>query len=174
MDCSLPPVSFVHGLFQTRILQLGCHFPLQGSFLTQGSNPRFLNILHYPAELFFLLTTSTTWEAQFVYLLLYLIESSIYPKHKVIGGPFNTVHGANKAIAAHCHRRWALALLASSLIFQNSTEQIRLFMKLGWDFSSSLVRSPARVYSHEPGDLSPFSCSFWRKNKSLTYAALWF
>ena len=36
-DCS-PPGSPVHGIFQARIL--GCHLLLQGSFLTQGSNPR--------------------------------------------------------------------------------------------------------------------------------------
>ena len=37
MDCS-PPASSVHGLFQARILEWGCHFLLQGVFLTQGSN----------------------------------------------------------------------------------------------------------------------------------------
>ena len=29
MDCS-PPVSSVHGIFQARILDMGCHFLLQG------------------------------------------------------------------------------------------------------------------------------------------------
>ena len=38
MDCS-PPGSSLHGTFQARILERGCHFPLQGIFLTQGSNP---------------------------------------------------------------------------------------------------------------------------------------
>ena len=36
MDCSLPGSS-VHGILQGRILQ-GCHSPLQGIFLIQGSN----------------------------------------------------------------------------------------------------------------------------------------
>ena len=36
--CS-PPGSPVHGISQARILELGCHFLLQGIFPTQGSNP---------------------------------------------------------------------------------------------------------------------------------------
>ena len=39
MDCS-PPGSSVHGIFQAGVLKwVGCHFLLQGIFLTQGSNP---------------------------------------------------------------------------------------------------------------------------------------
>ena len=34
-----PPGSSVHGIFQARV---GCHFFLQGIFLTQGSNPSLL------------------------------------------------------------------------------------------------------------------------------------
>ena len=37
MDCS-PPGSSVHGIFQARILGVGCHLLLQGTFLTQGLN----------------------------------------------------------------------------------------------------------------------------------------
>jgi len=40
LDCSLPDSS-VHGILQARIL--GCHFLLQGIFLTQGSNPGLLH-----------------------------------------------------------------------------------------------------------------------------------
>ena len=42
MDCS-PPGSSVHGIFQARILWSGLHFLLQGSFLTQESNPGLLH-----------------------------------------------------------------------------------------------------------------------------------
>ena len=45
VDCS-PPGSSVHGIFQTRITGVGCHALLQGIFLMQGLNPRFLQILH--------------------------------------------------------------------------------------------------------------------------------
>ena len=38
MVCS-PPGSSVQGIFQARIQELGCHFLLQGIFLTQRSNP---------------------------------------------------------------------------------------------------------------------------------------
>ena len=38
VDCS-PPGSSVRGITQARILRVGCHFFLQGSFLTQGLNP---------------------------------------------------------------------------------------------------------------------------------------
>ena len=38
MNCSLPGSS-VHGIVQARVLEWGCHFLLQGIFLTQGSKP---------------------------------------------------------------------------------------------------------------------------------------
>ena len=38
MECWLPGTP-VHGIFQARILGVGCHFILQGIFPTQGSNP---------------------------------------------------------------------------------------------------------------------------------------
>ena len=40
MDCS-PPGSSVHGISQAGILELGCHFLLQGIFQTQGLNPQW-------------------------------------------------------------------------------------------------------------------------------------
>ena len=43
LDCS-PLGSSVHGIFQARIQ--GCHFLFQGIFLTQGSNPCLLCLLH--------------------------------------------------------------------------------------------------------------------------------
>ena len=35
LDCS-PPRSFVHGIFPGKNTEVGCHFLLQGIFLTQG------------------------------------------------------------------------------------------------------------------------------------------
>ena len=46
LDCSLPGSS-VHGIFQARV---GCHFLLQGIFLTQGSNPCLLCLLHWQVD----------------------------------------------------------------------------------------------------------------------------
>ena len=43
VDCS-PPGSSVHGIFQNT--GVGCHFLLQGIFLTQGLNPCLLCHLH--------------------------------------------------------------------------------------------------------------------------------
>ena len=37
-----PPGSSVHGIFQARILGAGCHFLLQGIFLTPGMEPAYL------------------------------------------------------------------------------------------------------------------------------------
>ena len=37
VDCSLPGSS-VHGIFSDKNTGVGCHFLLQGIFLTQGSN----------------------------------------------------------------------------------------------------------------------------------------
>ena len=49
MDCS-PPGSSVHEILQVRILEwVGCHFLLQGIFLTQGLIPHFLYLLHWQA-----------------------------------------------------------------------------------------------------------------------------
>ena len=42
MDYSLPGSS-AHGISQARILGVGCHFLLQGIFLTQGLNPQLLH-----------------------------------------------------------------------------------------------------------------------------------
>ena len=36
-----PAGLFCHGIFQAKILELGCHFPFQGISLTQGSNLLF-------------------------------------------------------------------------------------------------------------------------------------
>ena len=59
-----------HGLQPARLLcqwdfpgkntGVGCHFFLQGIFLTQGSNPHLLCLLHWQAGSF---TTGATWEA---------------------------------------------------------------------------------------------------------------
>ena len=50
MDCSLPGFS-VHGILgkNTRV---GCHALLHGIFLTQGSNPRLLCLLHWSQVLY--------------------------------------------------------------------------------------------------------------------------
>ena len=49
MDCS-PPVSSVHGDSPVKNTGVGCHVLLQGSFPTQGSNPRLLGLLHWQAD----------------------------------------------------------------------------------------------------------------------------
>ena len=48
MDCS-PPGSSVHGDSPGKYTGVGCHFLLQGIFLTQGSNPPLLHLLHWQA-----------------------------------------------------------------------------------------------------------------------------
>ena len=63
MDCSLPDSS-VHGFLQARILEVGCHFLLQGIFSTQGLNP---GLPHCGQALYQLShqgthTKKTTWE----------------------------------------------------------------------------------------------------------------
>ena len=45
VDCS-PRGSSVHGIFRQEY-RVGCHFLLQGIFLTQGSNSHLLHLLHY-------------------------------------------------------------------------------------------------------------------------------
>ena len=45
-----PAGSFVHGISQARIIGTGCHFLLQGIFLTQGSNLHLLCLLYCQAD----------------------------------------------------------------------------------------------------------------------------
>ena len=45
-----PQGSSVHGILQARIHCCGCHFPLQGIFLTQGSNPHLLCLLPWQVD----------------------------------------------------------------------------------------------------------------------------
>ena len=48
MDCS-PPGSSVHGDSPSKNTGEGCHAPLWGIFLTQGSNPHVLCVLRWQA-----------------------------------------------------------------------------------------------------------------------------
>ena len=49
MDCN-PPGSSVYGTFPGENTGVGCHFLLQGIFLTQGSNSLLLHLLHWQAD----------------------------------------------------------------------------------------------------------------------------
>ena len=49
MDCS-PPCRSVHGIFPSKNTRMGCRSLLQGIFQTQGSNVRFLCLLHWQAS----------------------------------------------------------------------------------------------------------------------------
>ena len=59
MDCS-PPGSSVHEDSPGKNTGVGCHTFVQWIFLTQGSNPHLLCLLHWQAGS---LPSSTTWEA---------------------------------------------------------------------------------------------------------------
>ena len=49
VDCG-PPGSTVHGDFPGKNTGVGCHFLLQGIFLTQGSNLNLLHLLRWQAD----------------------------------------------------------------------------------------------------------------------------
>ena len=49
VDCS-PPGSSVRGILQAKNSVAGCHFPLQGIFLTQGSNSCLLCLLQWQVD----------------------------------------------------------------------------------------------------------------------------
>ena len=51
LDCSLPGSS-VHGDSPEKNTGVGCHFLLQRIFLTHGSNPCLLHLLHWQADSF--------------------------------------------------------------------------------------------------------------------------
>ena len=78
MDCSLP-CSSVHGIFQARV---GCHFLLQGIFLTQGSNP---GLLHYQQMLYCPSHQGSTPSinlANVLYSLMELMAAVFFPVSK--------------------------------------------------------------------------------------------
>ena len=52
MDCSLPGSSSVQGDPLGKNTGLGCHALLQGIFLTQGSTPHPLHLLHLQVVLY--------------------------------------------------------------------------------------------------------------------------
>ena len=68
MDYS-PPGSFVHGIFQVRILD--CHFFLQGIFPTQGMNLVLWCLLHWQTDSLPL----ATWEAQVITVFIVFDQS---------------------------------------------------------------------------------------------------
>ena len=57
-DCS-PPGSFAHRIITARILEWAVISSSRGIFLTQGSNPRLLQLLHLQADS--LLLNDLTW-----------------------------------------------------------------------------------------------------------------
>ena len=65
MDCSLPGKN----------TGVGCHALLQGIFPTQGPNPCLLCLLHWQADSF---TTSTTWKALPLKIMIQISYSNIY------------------------------------------------------------------------------------------------
>ena len=49
MDCGLPGSS-VHGIFSGKNTGVGCYFPLQEFYPTQGLNPDLLSLLHWQVD----------------------------------------------------------------------------------------------------------------------------
>ena len=58
---SSPPGSSVHGIFQSRILNMGCHSLFQGIFLIQGLNCCLLHLLHWQVNF---LTLRQLWKGR--------------------------------------------------------------------------------------------------------------
>ena len=52
MDCS-PPGSSCPWNFPGKNTGVGCHFVLQGIFLTQGSSPHLLHLLHWGRQILY-------------------------------------------------------------------------------------------------------------------------
>ena len=71
MNCS-PPSSSVHGIFFSgKNTGAGCHFFLQGIFLTQGSNP---HLLHWQAES---IPQSHLGSPLYIYIYIYIKGNSL-------------------------------------------------------------------------------------------------
>ena len=64
-----PPGASIHGILQARILELSCHFLLQGIFLTQGSKRRLLSLLHWQV---FFTTVPPRKPITSVYMCIYM------------------------------------------------------------------------------------------------------
>ena len=72
MDCS-PQGSSVHGVFQARNPGMGCHFLLQGIFLTQTEHSPLMS----PALAGGFFTTSATWEAQLGKYIVLILQKGM-------------------------------------------------------------------------------------------------
>ena len=88
---------------------MGCHFLLQGIFLTQELNPHLLHLLHWQVDFFFY--HCTIWEAHFIY-------SSVYMDCSL---PGSSVHGIFQVRVLE----WvAIAFSALSLYIQSINQSL--------------------------------------------------
>ena len=75
LSCSIMSDSLRPLAFPGKDTAEGCHSLLQGIFLTQGSNPRLLRLLHWQADSFPL----SYLDSQLLYLpTLYLVIPIVY------------------------------------------------------------------------------------------------
>ena len=76
MDYSHPGSS-VHGIFQARNTGVGCHFLLQGIFLSQGLNPLLLSLLHWQEDFYHQATWETILDFDILSNILSLFSSFV-------------------------------------------------------------------------------------------------
>ena len=108
-DCS-PPDSYVHGNFPGKNTGVGCHFLLQGIFLTQGSNP-WVSCISCIGR--WILYCGATWEA----LVKYQIVN--------IFGFLNHTVSITTAVVAQKHCRQYVSAQAGCVLVSPATERDR-------------------------------------------------
>ena len=78
VDCS-PPGSSIHGDFPHKNTRMGSHALLQGIFLTQGSNPNLLCLLHWQAGSLPLVLPGKSFSSEqwyiYIYIYIYIFPS---------------------------------------------------------------------------------------------------
>ena len=125
MDCSLPGSS-VRGILQARIMEWVACALLQGIFPTQGSNPHLLRL---PAQEGGFFTTSTTWEAQMLPIVILILISMDKRKikHSVKFNPSGSDGLKYTAIWKLTLSFWVNAIQnLTDLYFNNSMKHINL------------------------------------------------
>ena len=128
MDCS-PPGSYVHEIFQARILEWGF---LQGILLTQGSNP---DLLHCRQILYCL---SNGWWGNTIILIAFITFLTLQPEQGEQTKELCKVKRSEKAMAPHSSTfAWKIPwteepgrLQSMRLLESDTTEQLHFHFSL--------------------------------------------
>ena len=143
-----PPGSSVHGIFQAMILEQIGHYLLQEIFLTQGSNPHLLRLLHWQAGS---LPLAPPGKPQYLlWASLRLVDVGMWPTVP----PFR-----NAALS------WQSSMpVGTALNCLKSMESLGTWVRFGWSFAGAqlvclILHVPLTCHMSIQDDSTIMSCS---------------